>query len=309
MLIDPDKANQDSFVVKQKFGGKEGDGFFGVFDGHGEQGHKASQFVRDNLPSLFAKGMGDAKDMSDEKMETVSQWAHKTCSKKIHSNRKVDDLWSGSTSISVYLHGDLNTITVSNVGDSRAVLGSKGEESSSLEATALSSDQTPWRRDERNRIESKGGRILTQDQLFGNAPIDKDENGVGKWKSKRNLGDGEKVLGDEIDESGQPPRVFSPNGDYPGLSVTRTFGDKVISDEGIGVDAEPEVLSRVLTSEDKIIFLASDGVWEVSVFEILKFSCVCLMLTGAKQVFLFIRLPVSPKSEGDRYVCRMRRSS
>lgn len=234
-----------------------------MYDGHGEHGDKCSQFVRDNLPALIAKSLGDDKHPTNERMETVSQWAHKTVNRKLHNSKQIDDLWSGTTSISVFLRGNENKLTISNVGDSRAILGSKEDASStSLTPIALSNDQTPWRRDERKRIQSMGGRILTQDQLFGDAPVEKDQNGVGQWKSMRKLGDGEKTLGDEIDTSGQPPRVFSANGDYPGLSVTRTIGDKVISDEGVGVDAEPEVLTRELNPEDKVIFIASDGVWE-----------------------------------------------
>ena len=37
----------------------------------------------------------------------------------------------------------------------------------------------------------------------------------------------------------------------------------MISDERV-VDAEPEILTRVLTPQDKFIVVASDGVWEVS---------------------------------------------
>ena len=111
----------------------------------------------------------------------------------------------------MYLHGDKHKITVSNVGDSRAIIGSYNEETSTGTpiATALSNDQTPWRPDERKKVVERGGRILTEDQLFGRAPITEMRDDM--------------VLGEEIDESGQPPRVFSGNGDYPGLSVTRTI--------------------------------------------------------------------------------------
>lgn len=136
------------------------------------------------------------------------------------------------------------------------------KKTSALLATALSSDQTPWRRDERKRIQDAGGRVLTADQLTGKVPIEVGADGKSDWKSNRNLSAGEKVLGEEIDESGDPPRVFSPHGDYPGLSLTRAFGDKVISEEKVGINAEPEILTRELTPDDKIIFLASDGVWE-----------------------------------------------
>ncbi len=76
--------------------------------------------------------------------------------------------------------------------------------------------------------------------------------------------EGDKVLGEEIDEDGDPPRVWSPRGDYPGAAVTRSIGDELAEVEA-GVIAEPEVFTRELTSNDKVVFLASDGVYEVSV--------------------------------------------
>jgi serine/threonine protein phosphatase PrpC len=42
-------AWQDAFVVLPNFGGVAGDICLGVFDGHGVDGDKCSQFVRDQL--------------------------------------------------------------------------------------------------------------------------------------------------------------------------------------------------------------------------------------------------------------------
>ena len=195
----------------------------------------------------------------------------------MHASQEVDDSLSGTTSISVYLHGDRNRITVSNVGDSRAVVGRKAEKengtttttttdaaettttltnpgASALKAFALSRDQTPYRRDERIRCRKAGARILSLDQIEGLEPVDEED--------ETEEGDGpEMILGEEIDEGGDPPRIWSPNGDYPGTAFTRSIGDGIA--EELGVTAEPEMLARELTGEDKIIVLASDGVFEV----------------------------------------------
>ena len=47
---------------------------------------------------------------------------------------------------------------------------------------------------------------------------------------------------------------------YPGLAMTRSFGDKA----GVkaGTNGQPEILCHKLTKDDKIIVLASDGVWQ-----------------------------------------------
>lgn len=259
----PNKANQDSYCVMEKYVDNESDAFFGVFDGHGETGDKCSQFVRDHLPRLISSGIREDPKMNQAQLNGILQEAHNKCNKKLHRSPKVDCNWSGTTSITVFFRGDLNEITVSNVGDSRAVMGSEqgrgeGGDDKKLTVSALSRDQVPFRRDERERIRNRGGRVLTEEQIFGKEKAM--DSSAHSWKSGR--GDmGEKVLGDEVDDSGQPPRVFSPHGDYPGLSVTRSLGDKVISCEGV-VDAEPEILMRELNPKDKIIFVASDGVWE-----------------------------------------------
>jgi serine/threonine protein phosphatase PrpC len=42
--------------------------------------------------------------------------------------------------------------------------------------------------------------------------------------------------------------------------MTRSFGDAVAA--RVGVNAEPEMSEVELTKEDKVLVLASDGVWE-----------------------------------------------
>ena len=46
----------------------------------------------------------------------------------------------------------------------------------------------------------------------------------------------------------------------PGLAMTRSLGDKA----GIkaGTNAEPELLEHTLSKCDKLLVIASDGVWE-----------------------------------------------
>ncbi len=66
---------------------------------------------------------------------------------------------------------------------------------------------------------------------------------------------------DDIDEGGDPPRVWSPKGNWPGTAFSRSIGDKAAKD--LGVTAEPEILERVIDHEkDKYIIIASDGVFE-----------------------------------------------
>ena len=67
-------------------------------------------------------------------------------------------------------------------------------------------------------------------------------------------------MGEEIDDGGDPPRIWSKHGKYPGCAFTRSIGDAL--SERLGVFAEPELEEYVLGDEDKYIIIASDGVWE-----------------------------------------------
>ena len=189
---------------------------------------------------------------------------------------------SGTTAISV-LFSD-GHIIVSNVGDSRAILGFRAPADMSpsdleydveeekievspaqddevvnfenngasifdegkLYAIPLSSDQTPWRLDERKRILKAGGRILTSDQMEGLEPVTND------W--------GDVVLGEDIDTEGTIPRVWLQDKDIPGTSFTRSIGDSIA--ESCGVNAEPEILKKRLYKNYEYLVIASDGVFE-----------------------------------------------
>jgi serine/threonine protein phosphatase PrpC len=129
------------------------------------------------------------------------------------------------------------------VGDSRAIIVKN--ENGVLVPKALSTDQTPYRRDERARVRKCGARVLNMDQLEGLEAIHDD------WDMS---------LGDEVDEGGDPPRIWSQDGAYPGTAFTRSFGDSIA--EELGVYAEPEILKYEMTPDDKFMIVASDGVWE-----------------------------------------------
>jgi serine/threonine protein phosphatase PrpC len=57
-----------------------------------------------------------------------------------------------------------------------------------------------------------------------------------------------------------PERVWLKTEDIPGLAMSRSFGDQVAT--RVGVNAVPELGNIRLMPEDKVIVIASDGVWE-----------------------------------------------
>lgn len=57
-------------------------------------------------------------------------------------------------------------------------------------------------------------------------------------------------------------RVWLPDDDFPGLAMTRAFGDFCLKDYGL--ISQPELTYRKLSVRDEFIVLASDGVSKVS---------------------------------------------
>ena len=230
------KANQDAFKIIPKFNGKAETMFMGVFDGHGSDGDSCSYFVRDNIEKHLKKTM----EKYPEDFEKAFKMSFINCNLDMH-DQKFDDSMSGTTAIAVYFSN--TEITVANIGDSRAIVGErKGKR---IIAYSLSIDQTPYRADERERVKAAGAVVMSCDQLEGIVPFH--EN----WGVN---------LGEELDNGGDPPRVWQPGKSFPGCAFTRSLGDAVA--EQIGVTAEPELLNKELTREDKFLVVASDGVWE-----------------------------------------------
>eukprot|EP00798_Chlamydomonas_sp_ICE-L_P016616 gene16616-22859_t len=226
-----DKANQDSLCVHTFFGGDPEQALFGVFDGHGEYGTQCSQYAKDKVPENL---LNNAQFV----VSPESAYHRAMTNTQLHRLPDVDDSMSGTTAIACLLRG--RHIYTANVGDSRCVLAEQTGDK--LVAHDLSFDQTPFRRDECERVKRCGARVLTLDQLEGL----KDPN-VEHW-------------GTEEDNDGDPPRLWAPNATYPGTAFTRSIGDSAA--ERIGVFAEPEVVSRQLTSHHPFLVIASDGVWE-----------------------------------------------
>jgi len=227
-----DKANQDSFCVHTSFGGDPNCQFFGVFDGHGEHGTACSIFTRDRVVQNLLK------DPSFENNPKKSY--HKAfvdTNVQLHRHH-IDDSMSGTTGITCVIRG--KSLCVANVGDSRATCAVRNGKK--LVAVDLSHDQTPFRADECERVKKCGARVLTLDQLEGLKDPD-----IQCW-------------GSEEDDDGDPPRLWTQTGMYPGTAFTRSFGDAAA--EKIGVTAEPECMQKEITPDVEFIVLASDGVFE-----------------------------------------------
>jgi len=92
-----------------------------------------------------------------------------------------------------------------------------------LEGRALTRDHKPDLKDERARIEKNGGRVVFDG--YANH------------------------------------RVYAKNARYPGLNMSRCLGD-LLGHQDCGITCEPEVSEYQIESDDCVLLLCSDGVWE-----------------------------------------------
>lgn len=143
--------------------------------------------------------------------------------KAIVADSSVDTEFSGTTAVLATVRG--KTLTVANIGDSRIILGRQSKKA--MKAVEVSIDHKPDREDEQKRIVAKGGRVFAVEY----------DDGI----------------------SG-PPRVWLGHLDIPGLAMSRSLGDTVA--HTAGVLSEPEMYTVELTDADKILVMASDGLWE-----------------------------------------------
>ncbi|RDY07824.1 putative protein phosphatase 2C 33, partial [Mucuna pruriens] len=148
--------------------------------------------------------------------------AFKVMDRELKTHRSIDAFCSGTTAVTLVKQGQ--DLIVGNVGDSRAVLGTR-EKDDSLVAVQLTVDLKPNLPAEAERIRKCKGRVF--------------------------------ALQDEPEVA----RVWLPNNDSPGLAMARAFGDFCLKD--FGLISVPEVSYRRLTEKDEFIVLATDGIWDV----------------------------------------------
>ncbi|CAI9093645.1 OLC1v1029198C1 [Oldenlandia corymbosa var. corymbosa] len=232
--------NQDAAILYQGYGMEDG-AFGGVFDGHGYNGHTVSKLVRNRLPSLLLNQMNamvkfisspkynEKADGGDQAQfnKKFNKWkdafltSFKVMDKEIKLLENLDCSCSGTTAVVAVRQGEY--LIVGNLGDSRAVLGTKSEDG--IVPVQLTTDLKPGLPTEADRIRKCNGRVLA------------------------------------LKEEPHIDRVWLPHDDSPGLAMSRAFGDFVLKNHG--VIAIPEVSCHQLSENDLFLVLASDGVWDV----------------------------------------------
>ncbi|GLJ41980.1 hypothetical protein SUGI_0869120, partial [Cryptomeria japonica] len=180
--------------------------FYGIFDGH--SGGEASKYVKETILDLI---LYDPNFPNDVETAITNAFAATE-----NGLRSAGILKAGTTALMVLVWG--RTLFIANAGDCRAVLSRSGKHIN------MTTDHKPTNKDERLRIESRGGVISSDGYI----------NGVNcQFGVSRGLGDWEFKL------ESVALNLLSP------------------------ISADPELNTYELTQEDEFLIIASDGVWDV----------------------------------------------
>ena len=138
------KTNQDAFFIKENFLDNENNYFFGVCDGHGENGQIISQNVSEKLQEYINN---INFDNITNKLKKINN--------EIYENKNIDSDLSGTTVSSIILTS--SKIISINVGDSRSCLFKSENDVYSFKN--LTRDHKPNQNEESQRIINNNGRI------------------------------------------------------------------------------------------------------------------------------------------------------
>ena len=223
------KICQDNYFIFNNLVENKDYRFMGICDGHGANGQEVSGYLSLYLPQnlnerLISEKITNLSDVNLSKISDAISSIFIETNMDLISDESIDTLFSGSTCCSI-IYTPKKIISI-NVGDSRCVVGKF--DGKNWKAKNLSRDHKPSEEDEYERIIKTGGRV-------------------------------ESYKNDDGDPVG-PERVWLKDEDFPGLAMSRSFGDEIA--HSAGVIAEPEISEYYFVHEDKFVIIASDGIFE-----------------------------------------------
>lgn len=220
---------------------------FACLDGHGANGHRVSQFFAHELEHRLLKHAAFASNIELAMSEVLIDIELALFEQ---DGAAVD--FSGSTIVIAVLRGQI--LTVANVGDSRAVLGSRlidpepDDEHEHKEVCCcvvqqVTVDHKPDLPAEHARILAAGGRVFSVRYPDG-------------------------MIG--------PPRVWLGHANAPGLAMSRSLADFMV--HSAGVTSQPDFFTIDLSADsqyaDRMLVLGTDGLWDVMSNEEVIAACI-----------------------------------
>ena len=230
------KLNQDTYLIYpdiKLIDNLDKENFiqiFGVFDGHGDDGHIISKEIKEYFLEYFNKSNLKESDNIYEKIcgnnyKEIFE-LFKEIDKKLHekySGQNNNICNNSGTTVSLIILFKNKIISV-NLGHSKSILIDINDKIIQLNRCHI-----PELDEEKKRIEENGGEVKRQE-----------------WSKEG------------------PERIFYKNDttkNYSGLSVSRSFGD--FSSEEIGVITIPEIKEFDVDYKNiNIIVIGTNGIWE-----------------------------------------------
>ena len=230
------KTNQDTYLIERNVNGVLNFNIFGVYDGHGDHGHFASQFVS---RYIFHRIKNHPLIRKEDEPQNIYYKLIENGYRIIANifldadiqiqREKFDADRSGTTCVLVIQLEE--HIICANTGDSRAIIIYDEHYDDNLmhsKVFPLSYDCKPELPNERKRILARGGIVeRAYDPYYG--------------------------------ETG-PYRVWGRGEDAPGLAMSRSIGD--MDAKRFGVIPNPQIVEYTIDFFTKYLIMASDGIWE-----------------------------------------------
>ena len=226
--LSKEKINQDTYMILPDNILSENEikiKIFGVFDGHGEYGDIISNEVKNYFIEYFSK----LDYYSDENYDKLCHDNYKelltlfdNIDKQLHKKYKLKQTcFNSGTTAHLVLLFNNKVLTI-NIGDSKSIL-IYGKNNNIIQ---LNICHNPEMEEEKKRIENNGGEIGRVDWAdFG------------------------------------PQRIWYKGRNYPGISISRSFGDFI--SEPLGVFSIPDIKEYNFDfRKTKILMIATDGIWE-----------------------------------------------
>ena len=242
------KTNQDTYVLEKNINGVINFNIFGVLDGHGVNGHYASNFTKKYILDRI-KNHPLIKNLQtpNEIYKQLTMSGYQILARIFVdadtqiAKEKFNVEMSGTTCVLVIQLGE--RLICANAGDSRGILIYEEKNSFNLSNTKifmLSYDCKPEIPFEKKRIEANGG-VVSQ------------------------------IIDEEDNEPSGPFRVWVKGEAYPGIAISRSIGD--MDAKKVGVIPNPQIIEYTLTPQSKYMIICSDGIWEyLSNEEVMEFA-------------------------------------
>ena len=232
------KTNQDTYVIERNVNGILNFNIFGVMDGHGDDGHFASQFVsryvvhRIKTHPLIKK-LDEPQEIYNALISNgYDIIANIYLDADIQIQKEKFDCTRSGTTIVLVIQLEEHIICA-NTGDSRAILIYDDNYDDNLvnsKIFLLSYDCKPELPEEKKRIYECGG--VVEKAYY---PDDEDDPII-------------------------PYRVWAKDEDYPGLAMSRSIGD--MDAKKVGVIPNPQIVEYTIDYFSKYMLICSDGIWE-----------------------------------------------